>query len=169
MVSMLMGVIGSIAMAASGPKQMVPAATTTNPLHCVHVTDVGGRLVDGCYDVSSFIVQNGTLWAVCKLKGVLDGVDLDEDCLVPVTVGDCAGDVPIRLEGSGNFNCDCVLIRFGNCSVSNPRIAVDLNGTEQSCTTAVYPQQILCSIVNACASPIGNPRIVIASLMNQLL
>jgi hypothetical protein len=166
---MMMGVIGSITMAISGPKDVAPAVTvTTNPLHCVQVTDAEGRLVNGCYDVVRFAEQNGSLWAVCKLKGILDGVDIDEDCWVPITVGDCDGDIPPRLTSAGSFNCDCLVIRFGSCGIVNPRLTVTVNPTQQSCTPADYPTQVICSIVTACGN-VTNPRIVIASLMNQLL
>jgi hypothetical protein len=164
-----MGLIGSIAIATSGAKETTPAiAVTTNPLHCVHVTDVSGRLVNGCYDVTRFEEHDGSLWAVCKLKGICDGVDIDEDCYVPITVGDCDGEVPPRLTGSGTFNCDCVVINFGSCSIVNPRLTIDLNSSEQRCTPTDYPVDLLCSIVTACGS-VTTPRIVIASLMNQLL
>lgn len=164
-----MGLIGSLAIATSGAKETTPAVVVRdNPLHCVQVTDVSGRLANGCYDVSRFEEHDGSLWAVCKLKGIYDGVDIDEDCIVPITVGDCDGEVPPRLSGSGSFNCDCVMINFGSCSIVNPRVAIDLNRTEQSCTTADYPADVLCSIVTACGS-VTTPRSVIASLMNQLL
>src|SRR5689334_4629799 len=145
MKSMVMGLIGSIAMATSGAKETTPAVTT-NPLHCVQVTDVSGRLVNGCYDVSRFEEHDGSLWAVCKLKGVYDGVDIDEDCLVPITVGDCDGDIPPRLTGSGTFDCGCLVISFGSCGIGNPRLTaanpkltIETNPTEQRCTPTDYP------------------------------
>src|SRR3954469_13402060 len=114
MMSMIMGLIGMISISSQGTKQVSPKVVTTNPLHCVHVTDVGGHLVNGCYDVSRFVEQNGSLWAVCKLKGTCDGVDIEEDCLVPITVGDCNGGLP-RLTQSGG-DCECLVIKFGNCT-----------------------------------------------------
>src|SRR5437868_1976209 len=92
MKSMVLALIGSVALAASGTKGIAEnVAVTTNPLHCVHVTEPSGRLINGCYDVSKFVNINGAIWAVCKLKGTLDGVDLDEDCEVPVTIQPCEG------------------------------------------------------------------------------
>jgi hypothetical protein len=164
--SVVMGLIGMLTMVAPGTKKPAAVAVTTNPLHCVHVTDVGGHLVNGCYDVSRFVEQNGGLWAVCKLKGTCDGVDVDEDCLVPVTVGSCDGGP--RLTAAGTFNCDCLVIRFGSCGIVNPRLTVDLNTTEQSCTPVDFPPQVICTIVTACGT-IGTPRSVIADGLNQLL
>jgi len=164
MMSVVMGFIGMMTMLVPGTKK--PAPVTTNPLHCVHVTDAGGHLVNGCYDVIRFVEQNGCLWAECKLKGTCDGVDIDEDCLIPITVGSCDGG--IRLSGTETTGCDCLVIRFGNCVIANPRITVELNSTEQSCTPIDFPAQVICSIVTACGT-VGTPRIVIANLMNQLL
>jgi hypothetical protein len=134
----------------------------------VHVTDAGGRLVNGCYDVSRFVEQNGSLWAVCKLKGICDGVEINEDCLVPITVGSCDGSGLPRLNTSGTTDCYCLLIKFGNCTVPTPRLTVEVNATEQSCTPADYPAELICKIVSACGT-IGTPRIVIVSMMNELL
>src|SRR5438270_1740005 len=135
MKSVVMAFIGSITMATSGNKTTAPSAVvTTNPLHCVYVSDQGGRLVNGCYDVSRFVVSGGTLWAQCKLRGICDGVDIEKDCLVPIEVGDCDGSgTPREIVNAGatnsstsSYGCDCLKIAFGTCGIREVSLTLDL-------------------------------------------
>ena len=173
MKSVVMAFVGSIAMATSGNKAVPSATVATNPLHCVHVTDQGGRLVNGCYDVSRFVVSGGTLWAYCKLRGICDGVDIEKDCVVPIEVGDCDGSGLPRVGGATNvsttsYGCDCLKISFGTCGIREVSFSLDLEPTDCSCTSADFSTQLLCSILTACHT-IGTPREEIATLLNQLL
>jgi hypothetical protein len=145
----------------------VNVAARINPLHCVPVTDQANRIVNGCYDVSRFVNRNGAVWAVCKLKGTLDGVDLDEDCEVPVGIGDCGGGGPL-VSGERQRDC-CVSVSFGPCSIGSLSLArVDIDPTEAVCTVADFPGELLCTI-NTASRVIGTPCDQMVMLLNQLL
>ena len=100
MKSLILALVSGIVLSSfSLEKNVAAGPKTLNPLHAVHVTDVAGLLTDGALDVSQFVVNNNRIWAVCKLKGIVGGLHIDVDCLVPITVGDCDGG--IRLTGNG--------------------------------------------------------------------
>src|SRR5690349_2631685 len=184
MKSMILAILGSIIMMnATQAKTTVPVlkstvAVTTNPLHSVRVNDMAGLLVNGTLDVTQFITQNGKLWAVCKLRGIFCGLPIDEDCLVPISIGDCEGG-PIReltssstlqpKSVSGNYHCDCLTIIFGNCTVRRLTGAViELLPCQLQCTAANFPVQIICTI-NGGIREISTPIETIAGWMNELL
>src|SRR5690348_11909956 len=116
MKSMVMAFLACTLLGASVNAKQVEAKTTNNPLHSVQVSDAAGLLVNGTLDVSHFLVQNGRYWAYCKLRGIFCGIDINETCLVPITIGDCDGGIrEIAATGetaTSNTNCDCIIINF---------------------------------------------------------
>jgi hypothetical protein len=175
MKKMFMAVIGSILLFTSAYAKTTLVTTPTptlSPLHSIPVTDAAGYLTNGTLDVISFIASNGSLWAVCKLRGIVGGIEIDEDCICPIEVNPCDD---IRLDMNATqlqittaqqaqaFHC-CVEIRFGTCNV--PRItSLTLNPHNVQCTIRDYLEHILCAINNT-------PRILtgqLVGLLNQLL
>ena len=141
----------------------------TNPLHSISVTDADGYLTNGTLQVISFTTYNGTLWAICKLKGIVGGIEIDEDCICPITVDPCDG-IPPRLDLNAtqpnNIHGCCVEIRFGSCEIRRVTgLSLNLNPHNVQCTVRDYSEHLLCTIHNT-------PRILLGqmvSLLNQLL
>ena len=173
-----MALIGSIfILSTANAKSTFTFPTATNPLQSVSVTDASGYLSNGTLDVISFLSNNGSIWAVCKLRGIVDGINIDEDCICPVTIGDCV-DIPPRLdmnsqdikkigpnEQSKLFHCDCVVIRIGTCTIRRVTGNIDLNPQNVECTVRDYSSELICLIHNT-------PRILtnqLVTLLNQLL
>ena len=167
---LFMAFIGSILLFTSAnAKTTPPVVPVTNPLHSINVTDAAGLLTNGTLDVISFISSNGSTWAVCKLRGICGGIDIDEDCICPITVEPC-DDIPPRIAvntlDAQSFHCDCIEIRFGPCDIRRVTgLILNLNPHNVQCTTRDFSSDLLCSIHNT-------PRILIAqlvALLNQLL
>jgi len=159
MKSIVLALIGIIGLTSSTTKgTTIDVAARINPLQCVHVFERTGRLINGCYEVTSFVNRNGAIWALCKLTGILDGVDFEEDIEVPII---------LRVD-PGCTDC-CVTVCFG---ASILRVGVDccldMDRVEEPCTPADFPSELLCPIVLACRT-IGTPCDHIVMLLNQLL
>jgi hypothetical protein len=152
----------------AGPKTM-------NPLHAVHVSDAAGLLIDGTLDVSQFVVNNGKIWAVCKLKGLVGGISIDHDCMVPVTVGDCDGGIRFTSELQRSaaspkiHDCECLTITFESCTIT-PTVTptLILNSEEVPCTVQDFPGDALCC-ANRLIGTIGSSCFDICGCMNRLL
>jgi hypothetical protein len=175
MKSLILAFIGSMVLSASRATA-IPAFATTS-LHAVRVTDAAGLLTNGTLDVSHFTTNNGRLWAVCKLKGVIGNIDIDEDCLVPITVGDCDGGTPrLTVKDAANeanavekpFHCDCITITFGSCSVNRLTFSLNLLPQQLQCTVPEYPSDVLCTVNRLCLDPTSRIE-YIADAMNRLL
>jgi hypothetical protein len=175
---MITALIGSILiLSTANAKSTFTFPAPTNPLQSISVTDASGYLSNGTLDVISFLSNNGSIWAVCKLRGIVDGINIDEDCICPVTIGDCV-EIPPRLDNNSQdlkkmsnnqqakpFHCDCVVIRIGTCTIRRVTGNIDTNPQNVECTVRDYSSELLCSIHNT-------PRILtnqLAVLLNQLL
>ncbi len=162
-------------MSSFSNEKATPNPKTINPLHAVRVTDAAGLLVDGTLDVSQFVVNNGRLWAVCKLKGTVGVIHIDHDCIIPITVGDCDGG--IRLNSADQLSnqsarihdCECLTITFEGCSVT-PTITPTLllNSEELPCTVQDFPGDVLCC-TNRLIGTSGSSLHEICGCMNRLL
>ena len=95
---MMLAFLAGMFVLTSYTKKATPSPTTINPLHSVQISDAAGLLIDGALDVSQFVVNNGKIWAVCKLKGKIGALPIYEDCMVPITVGDCDGGIRLTAE-----------------------------------------------------------------------
>jgi hypothetical protein len=170
---MMMAFLGSILLITSANATTTPlqpvTKTTSNPLHCVQVTDVAGLLVNCTLDVSHFLTQNGRIWAVCKLRGICGGLPIDEDCLVPITIGDCDGGIREIATGGSTTNCDCIIITFNSCTVNRlTGAALELLPQQVRCTAQEFPAEIICQISGGIRE-VTTPVEQIAGWMNQLL
>src|ERR1700730_17370729 len=126
MKSLFLALMGGMIMSSFSSEKAVPAPKMISPLHSVQVSDAAGLLVNGTLDVSQFITNNGRLWAICKLRGIVCGIGIDHDCVIPVTVGDCDGG--IRLTSAGQqtsttgtpkiHDCECLTITFESCDIT---------------------------------------------------
>jgi hypothetical protein len=180
MKSLFLFLIGATLLSSSKKETLVGHSTTLNPLHSVSVYDAGGLLTNGTLDVNQFTCNNGRIWAVCKLRGVCAGIHIDEDCLVPITVGDCSGGIRLtsdkerlaRTSATAN-DCECLTITFEGCTItitpSVPAVpALTILPTDLQCGVQDFPGDALC-----CANTlIGNPASSIydiCSCMNRLL
>lgn len=114
MKSLFVAFIGSILLFTSAnAKNNFPVAATTNPLHSIRVTDAGGYLTNGTLDVIRFVSNNGSLWAVCKLRGIVDDIEIEEDCICPITVDPC-DDIPPRLD----LNATAAVVQMSNTQIA---------------------------------------------------
>jgi hypothetical protein len=180
MKSVFIALIGGIIMCSYANKNKLISPKTINPLHAVQVSDAAGLLSEGTLDVSQFVCDNGRIWAVCKLRGICGGIHVDQDCLVPITVGDCDGSNRLSSDkervvrtSAANHDCECLTISFDGCTVT-PTIP-----TPTTPTLSILPQEVQCGVQDfpgdalCCAnSLIGNPRSSIndiCSCMNRLL
>jgi hypothetical protein len=155
------------------------SAPNSSALHSIHVTDALGLLVNGTLDVTQFVCEDGLLWAKCKLRGTLSGLPIDEDCLVPVTVGDCDSGIraPLALAGKNAVrtaayktggDCNCITINFGPCTVRRLTGALNLNPCQLVCTAEEYSSEVICGVSTGIRS-VGFSNYQIAGLLNQLL
>jgi hypothetical protein len=138
-----------------------------NPLHSISVTDEAGLLTNGTLDVVSFVANNGSLWAVCKVRGICGGIDIDEDCICPIVVDPC-DEIPPRLNSdeTNAFHCDCITIRFGSCTIRRlTGLCLNLNPANVQCTVNEFSATLLCTIHDTPRFQTG----LLASLLNQLL
>ena len=164
---MFMATIGSILLFTSANARFTSTGTVIiNPLHSISVTDAAGLLTNGTLDVVSFVSNNGTAWAVCKLRGICGGIDIDEDCICPIEVGDCGIGPRLNLNNETQpFHC-CVEIRFGTCTIRRVTgLILNLNPQNVQCTANDFEDHLLCDIN-------GLPRILtgqLVILLNQLL
>ena len=177
MKSLFLAFMGGMIMSSFSSEKAVPAPKTINPLHAVHVSDAAGLLVNGTLDVSQFITNNGRLWAVCKLRGIIGGIGCELDCIVPVTVGDCDGGN--RLTASGQqigststprvHDCECLTITFESCVV-NPTIGPSLTLNEEvlPCGVQDFPGDVLCCANRLIGTP-GSSIYAICSCMNDMV
>jgi hypothetical protein len=176
MKSMVMAFLASTLLGASVDAKQVEAKTTITPLHSVAVTDAAGLLLNGTLDVTQFMVQNGKYWAYCKVRGIFCGIDIEEMCVVPITIGDCDGGIrEIQSPGninpsvSENYTCDCIIINFQSCTVNRlTGTAIQLLPCQLRCTANEFPAEIICMISGGIRE-ITTPMEQIASWMNQLL
>ena len=163
-----MATFGSILLFTSANARFTSSVPVTiNPLHSISVTDVAGLLTNGTLDVVNFFADNGSTWALCKVRGICGGIDIDDDCICPVEVGDCV-EIPPRLDlnnAAQPFHC-CVDIRFGSCTIRRVTgLVLTLNPQNVQCTANDFDDDLLCTIH-------GTPRILtgqLAALLNQLL
>ena len=163
-----MATIGSILLFTSANARFSSSTPATlSPLHSISVTDVAGLLSNGTLDVVNFFASNGSTWALCKVRGICGGVNIDEDCICPIEVGYCI-EIPPRLDANNElqpYHC-CVDIRFGTCTIRRVTgLVLDLNPCNVQCTANDYEDELLCTIH-------GTPRILtgeLVSLLNQLL
>src|SRR5437763_1854138 len=109
--------LGGLIFTSFKTEKPVTSPTAFNPLHAVQVTDAAGLLTDGVLDVSQCVYNNGRIWAVCKLMGIVGGIHIDHDCLVPITVGDCNGGIRFASDNVRSFktnvanhDCECLTI-----------------------------------------------------------
>jgi len=171
---MVMAFLASTLLGASVSAKQVEAKTTINPLHSVPVTDAAGLLVNGTLDVTHFFVQNGTYWASCKVRGIFCGIDIEEICVVPITIGTCDGGIREIATGNnatvpGKLTCDCIIINFQSCTVNRlTGAAIQLLPCQLRCTAYDFPAEIIC-IIDGGIREITTPMEQIVSWMNQLL
>jgi len=180
MKSLFLLLIGGVLLSSTKKEKAVEHATLLNPLHSVSVYDAGGLLSEGTLDVTQFVCNNGRIWAQCKLRGVCSGIHLDEDCLVPITVGDCSGGIRLTSDNkrlvktsATSNDCECLTITFEGCTItitpSVPAVpALTILPTDVQCGVQDFPGDALC-----CANTlIGNPSSSIYDIcncMNRLL
>jgi hypothetical protein len=180
MKSFMILLLGGLIFTSFKTERPVTSPTTINPLHAVQVTDAAGLLTNGELDVNQFVCNNGRIWAVCKLRGVVGGIHVDADCLVPVTVGDCDGGIRLTSDkvrtvtaGATNHDCECLTITFDGCTIT------PTGPLPTTPTLSILPQDVQCGVQDfpgdalCCANTlIGNPTSSIydiCSCMNRLL
>jgi len=181
MKSLFLLFIGGLALSSSKKERIAEHPTTINPLHSVAVYDAAGLLANGTLDVTQFVCNGGRIWATCKLRGICGGLQVDQDCLVPITVGDCDGGIRltsdkerISTKAAATHDCECLTITFEGCTITvTPTLPVPTP------TLSILPQGIQCGVQDfpgdalCCANTlIGNPTSSIydiCSCMNRLL
>ena len=164
---MILAFLGGMFVLTSFTKKESPSPKTINPLHAVQVTDMAGVLSDGALDVTQFVVNNGRIWAVCKLKGKIGSLPINEDCMVPITVGDCDGG--IRLSGQATHDCECLIITVESCVVERAIGApLMLAQCVIPCGVQDFPGDVLCC-TNRLVGTSGSSMYEICSCMNRLL
>ena len=182
MKSLFLVLISGLLFTSNKKERTAEHPTTINPLHSVAVYDAAGLLTNGCLDVTEFVCNSGRIWAHCKLRGICGGLQVDEDCLVPVTVGDCNGGIRLTSDkersttGATNHDCACLTITFEGCTITitptdpvpTPTPTLSILPQEVQCGVQDFPSDVLC-----CANTlIGNPTSSIydiCSCMNRLL
>jgi len=179
MKSLFLLLISGLLVTSNKKEGIADHPTTINPLHSIAVYDAAGLLTNGSLDVSQFVCNNGRIWAACKLRGICGALHIDEDCLIPVTVGDCDGGIRLTSDqervikaSATTHDCQCLTIDFGGCSVTPtlplPTPTLSILPTQVQCGVQDFPGDALC-----CAnSLIGNPTSSIYDIcncMNRLL
>ncbi len=176
MKSMILAFLAGMFVLTSYTKKAAPAPAAINPLHSVQVSDAAGLLIDGTCDVSHFVVNNGKIWAVCKLKGKIGALPIYEDCMIPITVGDCDGGIRLTGEAlssnqssSATHDCECLIITFEPC-VIGPAIGPALTLTQQvvPCGVQDFEGDALCCANRLIGTP-GSSLYEICACMNRLL
>ena len=175
MKSMVMAFLACTLLGASVNAKQVEAKTTTlNPLYSIPVTDAAGLLVNGTLEVTHFMVQNGTYYAACKVRGIFCGIPIEEICVTPITIGVCDGGIREITGNSnssvpGNLTCDCIIINFQSCTVNRlTGTAIQLLPCQLRCTAYYFPAEIIC-MIDGGIREITTPMEQIVSWMNQLL
>jgi hypothetical protein len=175
MKSLILAVVSGMLISSHPAQTLHSSPKNMNPLHAVRVSDAAGLLMDGTLDVSEFVVNNGRIWAVCKLKGLVGGIHIDHDCIVPVTVGDCNGGIRFTSElektkATPNVHdCECLTITFESCTIT-PTVTptLILNSQDVPCTVQDFPGDALCC-ANRLIGTIGSSCFDICGCMNRLL
>lgn len=181
MKSLFLLLISGFLFTSNKKEKIAEHPTTINPLHNVAVYDAAGLLSDGTLDVTQFVCNNGRIWAQCKLRGVCLGIHVDQDCLVPISVGDCSGGIRLTSNterivstSTSTNDCECLTITFEGCTITItptsplPTPTLSIVPQEVQCGVQDFPGDVLC-----CANTlIGNPSSSIydiCSCMNRLL
>ena len=180
MKSLFVLLLGGALLSSTKKERAIEHPILINPLHAVPVYDAAGLLSEGTFDVSQFVCNNGRIWAVCKLKGICGGLHIDQDCIVPITVGDCSGGIRLSSEterstiATTSNDCECLTITFDGCTIT-----VTPTTPLPTPTLSILPQDIQCGVQDfpgdalCCANTlIGNPGSSIydiCSCMNRLL
>ena len=163
-------------MSSFSSEKAVPAPKMNNPLHAVPVSDAAGILVNGTLDVSHFTTNNGRLWAVCKLKGIIGGIGCELDCIVPVSVDDCNGSIrltPAQKIATASspkvHDCDCLNITFESCIINPPVGPVlSLNTEVLPCGVQDFPRDVLCCANRLIGTP-SSSIYAICSCLNDMV
>ena len=180
MKSFMILLLGGLIFTSFKNEKPVTSPTSLNPLHAVQLSDAAGLLSNGVLDVSQFVCNSGRIWALCKLKGIVGGIHIDQDCLVPITVGDCDGGIRLTSDqmrsvktSAATHDCECLVITFDGCTITPDIILPSVP------SLSILPQDVQCGVQDfpgdalCCANTlIGNPTSSIydiCSCMNRLL